>query len=176
MVFENTTLYDKEALYALADVQIKTSRRTRIRRWVLLIAGGWCCIAGILLLWRLRRLDFSGHIVTGMTLVLGPMGVLQGLFYRSMIAARIRRQLQGDDGPRRCFFTEDAFQAEKAGVRSVYSYDLVQNAYELPGYFVLALDKIHCVILSMAGFTQGTPDDFRAFIEQRLHGPVRYLR
>lgn len=177
MIFENTTQYDSEALYALADVQIKTSRRHRIRRWVLLLAGLWCCIAGILLLSMLWRLDMSGYIVTGMTLVMGPFGVVQGIFYRRIIVWRTKKHvLQGDSGPRRFVFTEEALQAEKAGVRSAYRYEVVQNAYETGGYFVLALDKLHCIIVSMAGFTQGSPDGFRAFLEQKLGQPVQYLR
>lgn len=177
MIFENTTEYDKAAIYALAGVQVKATRRLQIRRWVLLVAGVWLCLCGALLLLRLRWLDFSGHIVTGMTLVLGPFGLLQGLYFRRLMAWKTGRQiLKGDSGPRRFLFSAEAFQAEQAGIRSIYRYEILQSAYEVPGYFILTLDNVHSMILSMGGFTQGTADGFRSFLEEKLGEPVQYLR
>ncbi len=175
-MFENTTKYDQATLYAFTDVYSRTVRRTRYRlhRAVLLIAGGICTVEGLFLLLVWRPRDFSSMVLLGVVLVVGPCGVFKGLFLRRFMARRTRKNML-HVGECHYVFTEDGFQAEQPGVSSTYRYDRIYKACEAPGYFVLFLDKEHGTVVDMGGFTQGTADGFRAFLEEKTGKPVEYV-
>lgn len=176
-MFENTTKYDREAVYAFTDVYTRTIRRTRYRLHlgVLLIGGGFCILDGLILLSMWRRLDFSSIVLMGVVLVVGPCAVFKGLFLRRFMARRMRKNMLQENGVCHYVFGEDSFQVSQPGVTSTYRYDRVFRAYEAPGYFVLFLDKVRGGIIDMGGFTQGTADEFRAFLTEKLGKPVEYI-
>lgn len=176
-MFENTTKYSREAVYAFTDVYMKTVRRVYYRAYlaVLLIAGGICILNGLFLLSMWRRLDFGSMVLMWVILVVGSCGVFKGLFLRRFIARKTRKNMVQGNGVCRYVFGEDSFEAARPGVTSTYRYDRISKAYEAPGYFVLFMDKLHGGIIDMGGFTQGTADEFRAFLAEKLGKPVEYV-
>lgn len=176
-MFENITKYDRTTLYAFTDVCTQTVRRTyyRIQLVILLGAGAFCCIDGVFLLTMWNRLDYSSRLIITVTLLIGPCAIIKGLFLRRFMARKVRKNMMQSDGACRFTFTEDGFEAEQPGILSVYRYDRIFKAYEAPGYFVLFFDKVHGSILDMGGFTQGTADEFRAFLAVKLGKPVEYI-
>ena len=43
-------------------------------------------------------------------------------------------------------------------------------------YFLLQIDKLHCVILDKNGFTQGTSEEFRRFIADKTGAELRTIK
>ena len=177
-MFENVTVYDQAALYAFTDVYTHTIQRVRYRLHlaVLLIGGGICTMEGLFLLFVLQLQDYSSLVLTGVVLFIGPCAVIKGLFLRHFMARNTRKRMNFRNGKCRFFFDMDYFETEQPGIQSTYCYDRIYKAYEAPGYFVLFLDKVHGVILDMGGFTQGTADEFRSFLTERLERPIEYVR
>ena len=74
-------------------------------------------------------------------------------------------------------FSEEGFSGENEdGVHADYPYSQIQAAYEMTEYFLLQIDKLHCVILDKNGFTQGTSEEFRRFIADKTGAELRTIK
>jgi len=119
-------------------------------------------------------LDFGERLIAVMALVICGFALIKGLFLRRIMAwssLRGLRQAAGD-GERRFVFSEDSFLGTQSGTETTWQYGTVQDVYETEGYFVLRFDKLTSIILSKEGFTAGTAEGFRRFIEEKTGKPV----
>ena len=87
----------------------------------------------------------------------------------------VRRRLPG--GERVFRFTPEGIQAEHPGAgQTRYRYSQVTEAFDSGGCFVLLLKDGGSLMVARDGFTTGTAEDFRAFLEEKVKRPVRQVR
>ena len=75
---------------------------------------------------------------------------------------------------RRWTFQEDFYWSSEEGGRQ-YGYETLKAVYEANGLFVLKTADSWGA-LNPSGFTQGTPEDFRDFLERKLGWPVERIQ
>ena len=171
MTYENTTRYDKNAVWALTLAFSRRVQRKRflLRRLFLLMVGTIALAGGLVLLMVFSALDTGSRIICAAGLILGAAALSEGLFLRRVMAWSTRRSLrkQGDSMERRFVFSSESFQAYQPGAETKFSYEAVKGFYETEGYFVLQMDTGHGVVVDKTGFTQGTADGFRQFLAER---------
>ena len=80
------------------------------------------------------------------------------------------------DKPMRFTFEEDGFSAWEPSGTSSYRYHALTAVWEDGERCYLFLQGKMRYILQKAAFTQGTPEDFRAFISQKTGKPVEYIQ
>ncbi len=175
-MFENHTAYDKAAIQAMTGV---CTRKVRRRQY--LLRKGWHLgfgilgtLCGLTLLLIFESLDFGERLIAVMALVVCGFALVKGLFLRRIMAwssLRALRQAAGDQ-ERRFVFSEESFRGIQSGMETAYRYETIQDAYETEGYFALRFDKLTCILLDKTGFTVGTAEEFRRFIEGKIGKPV----
>ena len=72
--------------------------------------------------------------------------------------------------------TDDGITCQSAGSLLNFEYALVQCVLEDQERFYLFVDQRAAHMLRKDGFTQGTAEDFRAFIEKKTGKPVEYIK
>lgn len=175
-VFENHTNYDKSAIQAMTWVF-----STKVRRKQYLLRKGWHLgfgilgtLCGLTLLLIFESLDFGERLVAVMALVVCGFALIKGLFLQRIMAWSTLRALHQatGDGERRFVFSEDSFLGIQSGTETVWRYETIQDVYETEGYFLLRFDKLTSSIIDKEGFTQGTAEGFRRFIQGKTGKPV----
>ncbi len=178
-MFEVTTEYNKKALLVMNRVANKTFRRGRylFHKIFQIALGLWCLIAGGLLLMIFNKLDASARVIAVAGPVVGVIALTKGIFY-DRLSARLSRKMMVEGNHCWTFqFDENGLSGENAeGVQSAYPYSKIQGIFEAQEYFLLQIDKLHCVILDKSGFTQGTSEDFRRFIAERTGLTLRFVK
>ncbi len=175
-MFENHTKYDKAAIQAMTWVF-----STKVQRKRYLLRKGWHLGFGIigtlcslLLLMIFDTLDFGERLFAVMALVVCGFALVKGLFLQRIMARSTLRALRqaAGDGERRFVFPEDSFLGVQSGMETAYQYETIQDVYETEGYFLLRFDKLTSSIIDKKGFTVGTAEGFRRFIEEKTGKPV----
>lgn len=64
-------------------------------------------------------------------------------------------------------FREDGFTEGTQNRPIAYNYDALCEITENKEYFVLFLDKTHSIILDKSGFSEGDPEAFASFLEEK---------
>lgn len=178
-MFEVTTEYNKKAMLVMNRIANKTFRRGRylFHKIFQIVLGLWCLIAGGLLLLIFNKLDASARVIAVAGPVIGVIALMKGIFY-SRLGARASRKMMIEGN--NCWtlrFGEEGLSGENAeGIQSAYPYSKIQGIFEAQEYFLLQIDKLHCVILDKGGFTQGTSEDFRRFIAERTGLTLRLVK
>ena len=164
----NHTTYDVKALTALnrlaeASVRKEKSRRTRMLCWLLgvvgLAAGAYCYP--------------HQSLVGSLLLLYGVLLLLVGISWKSFQLRSSQRQLQR--GMRECTyeFDEDEILCNtQAGIQR-YAYEQVFAVAADKDWYAIFFDASHGVILDKAGFTQGDPLSFKAFLGQHTQLPIQ---
>lgn len=179
-MFENTTLYDKAAVWAMTRVFTRRFQRKSylLRKCFYLGAGLLGTVGGLILLPAFGALDHGERLICVMALAVCVPALLKGLFLRRFIAWSTGRVLRKAVSPRerRFVFSEESFLCVEPGIETAYQYETVQGACETEKYFILRLNRQTCVILDKAGFTRGTAGGFRSFLERKLEKPVESVK
>ncbi len=179
MTYENTTRYDKNAVWALTLVFSRTVQRKRflLRRLFLLVVGGIALTGGLVLLMVFSALDTGSRVICAAGLIVGVAALGEGVFLRRIMAWSTRRSLwkQGDSMERRFIFSAEGFQGSQPGMETRFAYETVKGVWETEGYFVLQMDTGHGMVVDKTGFTQGTADGFRQFLAERTGKPAEWL-
>jgi len=175
-MFENHTAYDKAAIQAMTWVFSKKVQRKQylLRKCYHLGFGIFGTLCGLLLLLIFDSLDFGERLIAVMALVVCGFALIKGLFLRRFMAWSTLRGLRQatSDGERRFVFSEDSFLGIQSGMETAYQYGTVQDVYETEGYFLLRFDKLTSSIIDKEGFTVGTAEGFRRFIEEKTGKPI----
>lgn len=178
-MFEVTTEYDKKTILMMNRAAHKTFRRKQflIRRIFLMGLGLVCLVSGGLLLLIFSQLDSKDKaLAVGATLI-GVLAVGEGVFLDRLGAWGSARQMLEGSRRWRLRFSEEGFSGENEdGVHADYPYSQIRAAYEMTEYFLLQIDKLHCVILDKNGFTQGTSEEFRRFIADKTGAELRTIK
>lgn len=171
MTYENTTRYDKSAVWALTLVFSRTVQRKRflLRRLFLLVVGGIALTGGLVLLMVFSALDTGSRVICATGLIVGAAALGEGLFLRRVMAWSTRRSLrrQGDAMERQFTFSPECFRCAQTGMETVFEYQTVKGVWETEDYFVLHMDTGHGMVVRKSGFTQGTADGFRRFLSEK---------
>ena len=178
-MFENTTIYDKAAVWSMTRAFTRKFQRKRylLRKCFYIGAGLLGTLCGLLLLFVFGALDFGEKLICFFSLAVCVPALVKGLFLRRLTAWSAGRSLRksGDPLERRFVFSEEDFRASQSGMETVYQYETVRDAYETGGHFVLRLDARTGIIVDKAGFTTGTAGGFRDFLGRKLGKPVEYV-
>lgn len=179
MTYENTTRYDKNAVWALTLAFSSRVQRKRflLRRLFLLMVGTIALAGGLVLLMVFSALDTGSRVICAAGLIVGAFALGEGLFLRRIMAWSTRRSLrkQGDSMERRFVFSSEAFQGSQPGMETRFSYETVKGVWETEDYFVLQMDTGHGMVVDKTGFTQGTADGFRQFLAERTGLSAEWL-
>ena len=178
-MFEVTTEYNKKALLVMNRIANKTFRKGRylFHKIFQIVLGLWCLIAGGLLLMIFNKLDTSARVIAIAAPVVGVIALLNGIFYNRLSARLSRKMMIEGNNCWTLQFDEEGLSGENAeGVQSAYPYSKIQAVFEAQEYFLLQIDKLHCVILDKSGFTQGTSEDFRRFLTERTGLTLRFVK
>ena len=151
-------------------------------------------LAGFERLWGALMAIFGGLLLLGgliggvfnLITVLGAAILLIGIRafrkYRNVREAfsNVRRgrglEKSISDKPMRFIFEEDGFSVWEPSGASSYRYHALTAVWEDKDRHYLFLQGKMQYVLRKAAFTQGTPDDFRAFISQKTGKPVEYIQ
>lgn len=175
-MFEVTTEYDQRAMLAMNRAANKTFRRGKylFHKIFQIVLGLWCLLGGGVLLLVFDKLDTGERVITAVALVIGAFSLFKGLFYNRLSARASRKMMvEGADRWTVRFDGEGLSGGTAEGVQSAYPYAKVRGVYETAEYFLLQIDKLHCVILDKDGFTQGTCEEFRRFITEKTGTELR---
>lgn len=180
-MFEVTTEYDKKALLTMIRIGNKTFRRRRflIRRISLVGVGLVCLVSGGLLLMVFPELDTTDRALAVGSTLIGVLAAGEGIFLnRLSLRASRKAMIEGSH----CWtlqFGEEGLSGKNAeGVESAYPYSKIQAVFETQEYFLMQIDKLHCIIiiLDKNGFTQGTSQEFRRFIAEKTGLELRFVK
>lgn len=178
-MFEVTTEYDKKALLVMNQAANRTFRRGRylFHKIFHIVLGLWCLLGGGMLLLIFGQLDTGERVIAVSGLVIGVLSLFKGFFYNRLSARASRKMMvEGTKCWTIRFDGEGLFGESEEGVQSAYPYAKVQAVYETQEYFLLQIDKLHCVILNKNGFTRGTCEDFRWFIADKTGAALRPIK
>ena len=171
MIYENTTRYDKNAVWALTLAFSRKVQRRRflLRRLFLLVVGSIALTGGLVLLMVFSALDAGSRVICAAGLILGMFALGEGLFLRRVMAWSTLRSLrrQGDVMERRFTFSPEGFRSAQPGMETAFDYETVKGFYEAGDYFVLQMDTGHGMVVRKSGFTQGTADGFWQFLSEK---------
>lgn len=175
-MFENFMQYDRDAVWAMTLVFTKEIQKKSYlgRKCFYMGAGLWGTVCGLLLLAVFSRLETAERALCIAALVVCVPSLLKGLFLRRFMAWSSRRVLRrsGEALERHFTFSEESCLCNRPGMETVYQYETVRNVYETETHFMLQLDKRSGIIVDKNGFSHGTPEGFRDFLERKLKKPV----
>ena len=103
--------------------------------------------------------------------------IIRAVFFVPMAVRRVWKNNQNREGDfvATAFF-DDHFSSSSKNVSSVVQYKEICALEESNEIFCLKRTKISGVVLAKSDFTTGTPDDFRAFIEEKTGKKIRFIR
>lgn len=160
------TQYDQKAMTAMAKALRKTIRKKKNRRSHIL---GWilAALALFLAFWSPETgfyfiLNSRSFITLTLAIVLTVV-----LIWEDHINGYLacRRLLPGTEKSKTVFRNNEFVSATAAGI-STFGYDRVVMLAETEDYFVFIFSVSHAQVYDKKHFSDGSPEDFRAFIEQ----------
>lgn len=161
MQFENCTVYDKQALLTLNRLEGKGPQKWSIlaQRLVVALVGVGILPYGVM---RMRRGQNGG-----IALLVGVLCLALAVFHDHVNTWMTKRGMTRGEETNEFLF-EDNFFFEKNRVGKMsHRYAEICALYHYRGYFFLVTDKKHTVMLKKSGFLEQSPEQFRAFIEEK---------
>ena len=183
--FEVRTVTDKELMTHLAKYALKNPRRRILT--VLVVCMGlllFYMYGSYLDPWIIRWAfsadnpnGVSSFIVYWIFLLFGVFFLLYPLYVFHMMRLKFWRVYRHRAGEVNAHaFFEDHFTSETKGVSSVMQYESLFEVIETKEVFCIKSTKAHGAVLPKTSFTTGSPDDFRAFIEEKTGKKIRFIR
>ena len=163
--FTVETRHDTRAMTAMARALRRTLRKKHSR--VSHIAGWTLVVLALLLL--LPR-DGKPFVLNAAAVVnlLAAAAITAALLWEDRINgwAAARRILPGTGTGVTCF-ADDCYRAVFPVGKSEWQYSAIVQAAETKEYFVLIFSQNHAQVYPKAGFTTGTPAEFRSFLAEK---------
>ncbi|MBQ2956688.1 MAG: YcxB family protein [Clostridia bacterium] len=138
----------------------------RLRRILFLVLG---CL-------ELFLASLSGfHSI--LPVIIGVLSLLLAVFYSQYLQWWYWRRNKPKAGTAVVYtFFEDRFTAVSGTLSQSAQYDDLFEVVETKAVFGLRRDKSGAAILPKSCFTVGSPDDFRAFIEEKTGKKIKFIR
>ena len=127
--------------------------------------------------WAYALFCFDGGLQGSIVLfVVAALLTLLALFHPQFMAWRIRRA-----GNKKVQNVSYSFCDEKLYVKTsvdegTVHYDAFIKIVENKGYYLLFITKYSAHVLPKCDFTQGEPEEFRAFISEKTGLEIKYVR
>ena len=171
MRFTVETNYDQKTLTNLAHALRKTVRKKSGRLSHIL---GWIAVvlSPVLLFHDGFALDFR-RVIT-LLVVLFMLAVL--LFEDSINGWIARKRLLKGLDKAVTEFHEDGYETITAIGKTQWNYDVMIQIVEMNDYFLFVFDQSHGQVYDKAGFTEGSVEEFRSFIEGKTKKEVKTIR
>ena len=171
MKFTNETNYDQKTMTALAHALRKTLRAKRNKRTHIV---GWIVVAlSALLLWG-KGFQVNAQTVFTVLVVLIMTATLLWEDHINGYIAR-KRLLKGLDKSVTTF-DEEGYETVTAVGKTQWTYEVIGQIVELKDCFVFVFDKSHGQVYLKSGFTEGTVEEFRGFIEGKTKKNIRKIK
>ena len=171
MRFTVETNYDQKTLTSLAHALRKTVRKKSGRLSHIL---GWIAVvlSPVLLFHDGFALDFR-RVIT----LLAVLFMLAVLLFEDSINGWIARKrlLKGLDKSVTTF-EEEGYETITAVGKTQWTYEVIGEIVELKNCFVFIFDRSHGQVYDKAGFTEGSVEEFRSFIEGKTKKEVKTIR
>ncbi len=171
MKFTVKTKYDQRTMMQLARALRKTVRRKRNRRTHIL---GWIVLvlAGLLVFGRGFAWSMQSIVTLAVMLVM-----LITLLWEDQINGYIARKrlLKGLEQSE-TIFHEEGYETVTAVGKTQWTYEVIQQIAELKDCFVFIFDQSHGQVYDKSGFTEGTVEEFRSFIEGKTKKEVKTIK
>ena len=162
-MFRVTTTYDHRALKAINRAVRKTVRRylSLLMRIFGVLFVAMEVVLFILLSW-LGAFLWDAYTVI---MILAGAAVIALIVWGDDLSAWIGgRMTYQYKASAETVFEESGYIVRIEGLESRWTYEKIMKFCETKDAFVFLLDKNHGQVFPKDGFTEGTPDDFRAFI------------
>ena len=171
MEFTFETTYDRKATTAMAKglrktVRKKHSRRSHFFGWIVIILGlllSWPSEAGIE-----QKNVITWIVIAILLLVTVFEDRLNGWLAR-------KRMLPGSVHSKVCF-REDGYRSETAAGNTDWKYETITAMAETKDYFVFLFGKNHAQVHDKRTMTGGTPEEFRAFLQEKTGKDIETLK
>ena len=171
MIFTNETKYNQKTMTSLAHalrltLRKKRNKRTHIVGWIVLV------LAALLLAGNGFVLSFQSVIT-----VLAMLIMVVTLLWEDHINGYIARKrlLKGLDKSVTTFH-EDGYETITAVGKTQWTYEVIGEIVEMKDCFVFIFDRSHGQVYDKAGFTEGTVEEFRSFIEGKTKKDIQKLK
>ena len=170
------SVYDHKTLTALCRAMRKTLRR---KRSIALRIFGWAWVSLLAVFQMLLLvvmgtfiLDFGEAVI--LLLMAAMIALLLGEDHLNAWTAALMLVPGSKDSKTR--FSEGEYVCSNDAAVTQYPYENVGTVCEMRDYFVFFLGKRHGQIYPKSGFLEGTPEDFRDFIEEKTGLAIRYVK
>lgn len=177
MEFTFVTEYDQKTYTTVAKVLRKT-----FRMWGSLILRAFClyfvAMTISLLLMIVRESD---DVPSSLPVVLPPavfiLLVFVLIFWGDSLTGYLAKR-QAFPGMERTVaeFTSESYIVSTDTIKSEYRYKDIAVIAETTDYFVFALDKRRAHAFSKKGMSNGSPEDFRRFIEEKTNKRIAKVK
>lgn len=151
----------------------QVSRRTQTAlNWVMLLGGV------LLLVLNLRYREYSTPYTTLFCLAISALGlftVIRGTPEYPYWVQRAWKNYQKHGEAYTYRFTPEGFEIHGKTSDHRYDYSLLQQLWEDEGHFYLFLDQPTPFMLNKTGFTQGGPEAFPAFLQEKTGKPIQWV-
>ena len=171
MRFTVETNYDQKTMTALAHglrktVRAKRSKRTHRLGWIIVVLS-------ILLLWS-RDFQLSPQSIVTLLVVLLLIATL--LWEDSINGYIARKRLLKGLDKSVTTFEEEGYETITAVGKTQWTYEVIGEIVELKNCFVFIFDRSHGQVYDKAGFTEGSVEEFRSFIEGKTKKEVKTIK
>ncbi len=171
MRFTVETNYDQKTMTALAHglrktVRAKRSKRTHRLGWIIVVLS-------ILLLWS-RDFQLSPQSIVTLLVVLLLIATL--LWEDSINGYIARKRLLKGLDKSVTIFEEEGYETITAVGKTQWTYEVIGEIVELKNCFVFIFDRSHGQVYDKAGFTEGSVEEFRSFIEGKTKKEVKTIK
>ena len=170
MQFENCTVYDKQALLTLNRLEARGPQK-----WGILAQRVLVALVGIAVFpYGMARMQRGQN--GGIPLVVGVLCLALAVFHTRVNTWVAKRGMTRGEETNDFLFDETFFFEQNRVGKMSHRYVEICALYRYQGYFFLVTDKKHSIILKESGFTEGTSEEFRAFIEEKTGKKIIDIR
>ena len=164
MEFTFETKYDEKALTALNRSLRKTFRRGRSLRTRIL--GG--ILAAAVLYVSFGSGEFVFNSTMAVVWMIAAVLILMIAFEDKINGKNAVKRLKPGTNKVLTTFSEELYRSRTQWNKSKFAYDGIAHLTETDAYFILLLDANRGQILSKKGLFEGSEEEFRTFMENRM--------
>lgn len=176
MKFQCVTTYDLRTLYTLSKVgaAVKSRWKSLIWRLIGLAIAVFMIGMGTLALFSMSNMEIFGVIY----LLCGIAAGVWSLFLYWIRAWGVQRFFMNGTQKQSFAFGEDSYEVTVEGIveHGREEYGEVLRLVETKDYFLLFMEKNAAHILPKRNLTGGTPEQFRAFLEEKTGRTAQQMR
>ena len=171
MEFTFETTYDRKATTAMAKglrktVRKKHSRRSHFFGWIVIILG-------LLLSWPSDAGIEKKNVVTWIVIAIL---LLVTVFEDQLNGWLARKRMLPGSAHAKATFTEEGYRSETGAGNTNWNYETISALAETNDYFIFLFGQNHAQVYDKRTMTGGTPEEFRAFLQEKTGKELAALK